>query len=75
MKANSAPETTPGRIRGIVTLKNVWNGLAPRLAAARVSEWSKPTSVAVTVIRTKGVPSAAWATMTPRCVEEMPMRA
>ena len=37
-----------------------------RLAEARVSEWSKPTRVAVTVITTKGVPSAVCARIRPR---------
>ena len=42
MKANNPPEITPGRISGICTRKNVVTGLAPILAAARVSERSKP---------------------------------
>jgi len=74
MKANRAPDTIPGSISGMVTLKKVSTGLAPRLAAARIKEWSNPTRVAVTVITTNGVPSAAWATMTPRCVEDIPIR-
>ncbi len=64
MKANSAPEITPGSTSGTVTLKKVRTPSAPRLAEARVRLWSKPTSVAVTVMTTKGVPSAAWARMT-----------
>ena len=36
-----------------------------RQAEARVSELSKPTSVAVTVMMTNGMPSAAWASTTP----------
>ena len=75
MKANSAPDMTPGRISGTMTTKNVRVGLEPRLAAARVSEWSKPTSVAVTVMMTKGMPKAAWAMMTPKWVEARPIRA
>ncbi len=65
MKANSEPEITPGRISGTITLKNVVVGDAPRLAEARIRLLSKPTSVAVTVMTTKGVPSAACARITP----------
>ena len=39
---------------------------APMDAAARVRERSNPTSVAVTVMMTNGVPSAAWAMTTPQ---------
>ena len=59
MNANKAPDTTPGKINGICILKNVRGVPAPRLCAALVKEWSKPASVAVTVITTKGVPSTA----------------
>ena len=65
MKANKPPETTPGSIIGNVTRKNARVGFAPRLAAARNKVVSNPTNVAVTVITTKGVPSAAWDRMTP----------
>ena len=65
-KANRAPETTPGRISGSITLKKVVRGLAPIEAAARLSEWSKPERVAVTVMMTNGIPSVAWARTTPR---------
>ena len=34
--ANKAPEATPGRMTGSITLKNAVNGVAPRLAAARI---------------------------------------
>ena len=54
--ANSAPEITPGVIKGSVTFINVFTGLLPRLAAALVTLWSKPLNVAVTVITTNGVP-------------------
>ena len=64
MNANKPPEITPGRIRGICTRKNVVTGFAPMLAAARVNELSNPTSVAVTVIITKGTPNTAWAKIT-----------
>ncbi len=65
-KANSAPEIMPGVISGMITLKNTVLGDAPRLAPARVSEWSNPDKVAVTVMITNGIPSVAWARMTPR---------
>ena len=65
MKANRPPEITPGMISGICTLKKVWIGPAPSEFAARTSDLSKPTSVAVTVMITKGVPSTACAMMTP----------
>jgi TRAP transporter 4TM/12TM fusion protein len=64
-KAKSAPEITPGRISGMVIWKKVVVGEAPSDAAARFSDWSKPTSVAVTVMMTKGMPSVAWARMMP----------
>ena len=66
MKANRAPEITPGKISGTITLKKMVGGVAPRLAAARIKLLSKPTRVAVTVMTTNGVPNAAWARMTPR---------
>ena len=55
-KANNAPEITPGIINGNVIFINVFTGLLPKLAAARVTLWSKPVNVAVTVITTNGVP-------------------
>ena len=55
-KANNAPEITPGIIKGSVIFINVFTGLLPKLAAARVTLWSKPDKVAVTVITTNGVP-------------------
>jgi hypothetical protein len=61
IKANKAPEITPGIIKGICTLKKVRTGPAPIEAAARVRLRSKPTKVAVTVIITKGMPKAACA--------------
>ena len=57
---------TPGMISGIWTLKKVVTGFAPRLAEARTRLWSKPTRVAVTVMMTKGVPSAACDSTTPQ---------
>ena len=65
-KANNPPEITPGKINGRITLKNVVRGLAPNEAAARISDWSNPVKVAVTVMMTKGMPSVAWARMIPR---------
>ena len=48
-----------------MTRRKVVNGVAPRLAAAWVSERSKPARVAVTVMMTKGIPNMAWAGMMP----------
>ena len=59
MKANRPPETTPGIINGIWTRLKVVIGPAPRELAARTSDLSNPTSVAVTVIITNGVPRIA----------------
>ena len=67
-KAKSAPEITPGKIRGRVILKKVFTGVLPKLDAALVMLWSNPVKVAVTVITTKGVPSAACARIRPRWV-------
>ena len=58
IKANKAPEMTPGKINGIITLKNVLIGLAPKLCEALTIFISNPTKVAVTVITTKGVDKA-----------------
>jgi ABC-type sugar transport system permease subunit len=74
MKANRAPEITPGRMSGTITLKKVRGGDEPRLAEARIRLLSKPTRVAVTVMTTNGVPSAAWARITPRWVPCSPIR-
>lgn len=63
--ANSDPEITPGRIKGIITLRQVVIKSAPKLAEARISDSSNPTSVAVTVIMTKGIPSAVCASINP----------
>jgi len=57
--ANKAPETTPGAITGSVTRKNVRSGLSPSPRLARTRFWSKPCSVASTVVSTNGAPSAA----------------
>ena len=65
-KAKSAPAITPGRMSGMTILKKTRAGSAPHMAAARVIEWSKPIRVAVTVMTTKGVPSAVCARMMPR---------
>ena len=41
---------TPGKINGKVIFMKVLTGLLPRLAAALVTLWSNPESVAVTAI-------------------------
>ena len=58
INANKAPDIIPGRINGIITLKKVLTGLAPKLCDALTIFISKPTKVAVTVITTKGVANA-----------------
>ena len=58
-KAKRAPEITPGVINGTMTLKKVVLGGAPKLCDARIKLLSNPVKVAVTVITTNGVPSAA----------------
>ena len=59
INANSAPDITPGKIKGVWTLKKVRIGPAPKLADALVKLLSNPTKVAVTVIITNGVPKTA----------------
>ena len=54
MKANSAPTSTPGRISGSVTWRNVPHGVAPRLRAACSSRRSKPARLAPTLVTTNG---------------------
>ena len=58
INANKAPDITPGKIKGIITLKKVLTGLAPKLCEAFTIFISKPTKVAVTVITTNGVANA-----------------
>ena len=65
-KANSEPEMTPGRMSGSWTRRKATSGFAPRFAAARITVQSKPASVALTVITTKGAPKTACARMIPR---------
>ena len=65
MNANNPPDITPGRIKGIITLKNVLIVSAPKLCDARIKFVSKPVKVAVTVITTNGVPSAVCARINP----------
>ena len=60
------------KINGKVIFMKVLIGLLPRLAAALVTLWSNPESVAVTVITTKGVPKIIWAITIPRCVAANP---
>ena len=64
-KANRPPEMIPGATIGRVTRKKVVTGLAPRLEAARTRLKSKPCSVAVTVVTTKGTPRMACASTRP----------
>ena len=64
-KANRAPDITPGNIKGIITLKNVFIVSAPRLWEALIKFVSNPVRVAVTVITTKGVPNAVCANIKP----------
>ena len=66
MNANNAPEITPGRIKGMITLKNVRIVSAPKLCDARIKFVSKPVKVAVTVITTNGVQRAVCARINPR---------
>ena len=61
-------------LRGVNDDHEVLERLCWRLAEARVSDRSKPTSVAVTVMMTKGVPSAACARITPISVPCRPTR-
>ena len=72
-KANSAPEITPGKIKGRVIFINVSTGLLPKLAAALVRLWSNPDRVAVTVITTNGVPNIIWAITIPVWVAASPI--
>ena len=72
-KAKSAPEITPGKIRGRVILKKVFTGVLPKLEAALVMLWSNPVKVAVTVITTKGVPKIMCAKIIPGKVEAKPI--
>ena len=65
MKANSAPTSTPGRIRGSVTWKNVARGVAPRLRAAWPSRGSMPARLALTLVTTNGTERQVWARMRP----------
>ena len=66
INANNPPEITPGRIRGMITLKKVLIVSAPKLCDARIKLVSKPVKVAVTVITTNGVPRAVCARINPR---------
>ena len=66
----------PGKGKAFVRmkLKNVRTGPAPIFAAALTRLWSKPISVAVTVMITNGVPRAACARTTPANVPCRPRR-
>ena len=65
INANKAPEITPGKINGIITLKKGRIVSPPKLCEAPIKLLSKPVRVAVTVITTKGVPSAVCASIKP----------
>ena len=65
-KAKSAPEITPGQDQRHGDLEKGRGRIGPERGRRRVSDWSKPTSVAVTVMMTKGMPSVACAMMMPR---------
>ena len=65
INANSAPDIIPGIISGMITLLKVIQPWAPRLCEALIRLVSKPLSVAVTVIITKGIPRVTWAKITP----------
>ena len=71
-KAKRAPDITPGKINGKVIFIKVFTGLLPRLAAARVTLWSNPDKVAVTVITTNGVPKIICAITMPVWVAAKP---
>src|SRR5690606_11824397 len=74
-KANTAHETTPGRMSGSVTWRKAARGLAPRLAAARTRVGSKPWSVALTVTTTNGTASTVWAMTRPVKLASRPKEA
>ena len=71
INANKAPEITPGRINGIITLKKVRNVSAPKLCDALIKFVSKPVKVAVTVITTNGVPRAVCAKIIPILMSQL----
>src|SRR5262249_13835218 len=74
-KAKTAPETTPGRMMGNVTLRNAWSGDAPRPAAARGRFTSKPCRVAAMGMTTKGSASTVCASTNPQKLPTRPSRA
>ena len=55
VSASMAPDKTPGRIIGSVTLRKILQSFAPRSLAASSTEGSKPASLDRTVITTKGM--------------------
>ena len=65
MKANRAPEITPGAIRGACIFKKFLSGDPPKVAPARRRLLSKPASEAVTVMTTKGIPRIVCAMIRP----------
>ena len=65
MKANKAPEITPGAMRGACIFKKFLSGEPPKVAPARRRLLSKPAREAVTVITTKGIPRIVCAMINP----------
>src|SRR5690606_25290434 len=64
-KASSAPERTPGRISGRITVMVTRRRLAPSDSPARKSSGSRPLSEASVVKITKGSASVRWPTTRP----------
>ena len=74
MKANTAPPTTPGRIRGRVTVRNACQGDAPSPAAARGSIGSRPWRDTPTFSTTNGSAISVWPAAIPSVVPTRPAR-
>jgi hypothetical protein len=64
-KPNSAAATTPGRISGKVTRRNVVHGPAPRFCAASSIVRSKPIKLAPTSRTVHGIVITTWASTRP----------
>jgi hypothetical protein len=65
MKPKSAAATTPGRMSGSVTRRNVAHGVAPRESAASSTERSSPARLAVTSRTVHGIVMRTWARTRP----------
>ena len=72
MNANTAPPTTPGRIRGKVTVRNACQGEAPSPSAARGSIGSSPWRDTPTFSTTNGSAISAWPIAIPSVVPTRP---